>query len=215
MTPQEQNVVASLVLQSMTNQTVRQSLLANPAGVLTQNGVNLGPQPPTITAVADTETLFNVIVPITPLPPAQQLLNLPLPNPTPFTIMVWIITNIQQNTPLAASLKTDAMSVLRGMGVKYLPAATEVKVWVETPTQRYIGLPYFGSTSAVPQAVRLHSLAGKKHPAANVNVNVNVNANVEVNAVAIVNAAAVANVEAALQVSSALVAAEVIAVLVI
>jgi nitrile hydratase alpha subunit len=218
MTPQEQNIVANLVVQSMTDEAVRNNLLSNPTGTLTAAGVNLGPQPPTIVTVADTSTLFNVIVPLTPLGPAQQLLTLPLPSPTPFCIMVWIITNIQQNTPLAASLIADPLSVLRGMGVKYLPAGTQIKVWQETQTTRYLGLPYYGATSAVPPQLHIQSITGKKHhtpPPVNVNVNVNVNANVEVNAVAVVNAAAVANVEAALQVSSALVAAEVIAVLVI
>ena len=119
MTPQEQNIVANLVVQSMTDEAVRNGLLSNPTGTLTAAGVNLGPQPPTIVTVADTGTLFNVIVPLTPLGPAQQLLTLPLPSPTPFCIMVWIITNIQQNTPLAASLIADPLSVLRGMGVKY------------------------------------------------------------------------------------------------
>jgi hypothetical protein len=215
MTPQEQNIVANLIIQSMSDQNVRNSLLSNPAGTLTSAGVNLGAQPPTIVAVADTETLFNVIVPLAPLAPAQQLLTLPLPNPTPFLIMVWIMTNIQNKTPLTSSLLNDPVSVLKQMKVD-LPKDVQIKVWQETPTTRYLGIPYFGSTSVVPP--HFQSAAAKsKHPSSpvNTNINVNVNANVEVNAVAIVNAAAVANVEAALQVSSALVAAEVIAVLVI
>jgi hypothetical protein len=84
-------------------------------------------------------------------------------------------------------------------------------------TQRYIGLPYYGSGSAIP--VQFVSIAAKsKHPTpppVNNNINVNVNANANVNAVAVVNAAAVTNVEAAINASSAIVAAEVIAVLII
>jgi hypothetical protein len=215
MTPQEQNIVANLVVQSMNDQNLRNQLLANPAAVLTASGVNLGTQPPTIIAVADTETLFNVIVPIAPLAPSQQLFNLPLPYPTPFLIMVWIMTNVQSNTPLAPSLIADPVSVLRQMGVQ-LPADIQIKVWQETPTTRYIGLPYYGSSSTVPS--HFQSAAAKhKHPTPPVNtaINVNVNANANVNAVAMVNAAAITNVEAAINVSSAVVAAEVIAVLVI
>lgn len=219
MTPQEQNIVANLAIQSMTDMTLRANLLSNTEQALTNAGVNLGSPAPNIIAVADTNALFNVIVPITPLAPSQQLLTLPTPNPTPFCIMVWIITNVQQNTALAPSLLASPVPVLRSMGVTYLPADVEIKVWQETQTTRYLGLPYYGSTAMLPPKLAVHRVAAKKghhsDPPVNVNVNVNVNANVEVNAVAVVNAAAVANVEAALQVSSALVAAEVIAVLVV
>jgi hypothetical protein len=216
MTSQEQNIVSNLVIQSMTNATVRNELVSNTAQYLQQNGVNLGNNPPALTAIADTETLFNVIVPVAPLGPTQTLTQLPLPNPTPFCIMVWIMTTVQAGGSLAAQLLQNPVGVLTGMGVR-LPQGLQIKVWQETQSQRYLGLPYYGSGSAVP--VQFVSVAAKgKHPTpppVNNNINVNVNANVQVNAVAVVNAAAVANVEAALQVSSALVAAEVIAVLVI
>src|SRR3974390_1180632 len=104
MTPQEQNTVSSLVIQSMTNATVRNELVSNPAQYLQQNGVNLGPNPPAITAVVDTETLYNVVVPVAPLGPTQTLPKLPLPNPTPFCIMVWIMTNVQAGGTLASQL---------------------------------------------------------------------------------------------------------------
>jgi hypothetical protein len=216
-TSQDQNIIATLVVQSMTNPTVRNNLLANPVQYLTEQGVNLGPPPvPTITAVADTETLFNVIVPLAPLGPTQTLSTLPLPNPTPFCIVVWIMTTVQANGSLAQPLLQDPVGVLKGMGVN-LPAGTQIKVWQETQNQRYLGIPYFGSGSAVP--VQFVSVAAKgKHPTpppVNQNINVNVNANANINAVAIVNAAALTSVEAAINVSSAVVAAEVIAVLVI
>jgi hypothetical protein len=217
MTSQDQNIISTLVVQSMTNPSVRNNLIADPAQFLQQQGVNLGPPPvPAIQAVADTETLFNVIVPFAPLAPNQTLSTLPLPNPTPFCIMVWIMTTIQAKGPLAPALLQDPVKVLTGLGV-HLPAGTQIKVWQETQNQRYIGIPYFGSSSAVP--VQFVSVAAKgKHPTpppVNQNINVNVNANANINAVAIVNAAALTNVEAAINVSSAVVAAEVIAVLVI
>jgi hypothetical protein len=217
MTSQDQNTIAQLVIQSMSNPTVRNELIANPAGYLTQHGVNLGPAPvPTITAVADTETLFNVIVPLAPLGPTQTLLGLPVPNPTPFCLMVWIMTTVQINDPLAPSLLQDPVSVIRQLGVN-LPAGIQIKVWQETQNQRYIGIPYFGSGSSVP--LNFVSVAAKSKnptpPPVNQNINVNMNANANINAVALVNAAALDNVEAAINVSSALVAAEVIAVLVI
>ncbi|MBV8834371.1 MAG: nitrile hydratase subunit alpha [Acidobacteriaceae bacterium] len=216
MTPQEQNIVSNLVVQSMTNAMVRNELIANPTQYLEQNGVNLGQSPPALTAVADTETLFNVIVPVTPLGPTQTLPQLPLPNPTPFCIMVWIMTNVQAGGSLANQLLQNPVGVLTSMGV-HLPQGIQIKVWQETQNQRYIGLPYYGSGSAIP--VQFVSVAAKgKHPTpppVNNNINVNVNANVDINAVAVVNAAAVTNVEAAINASSAVVAAEVIAVLVI
>jgi hypothetical protein len=131
--------------------------------------------------------------------------------------MVWIMTTVQAGGQLAAQLLQNPVGVLAGMGVN-LPQGTQIKVWQETQSQRYLGIPYYGSTSAVPvQIVGIVAKGGKTPtpPPVNTNINVNVNANVEVNAVAVVNAAAIANVEAALQASSALVAAEVIAVLVI
>jgi hypothetical protein len=217
MTSQDQNIISTLVVQSMTNPMVRNNLLADPAQCLSEQGVNLGPPPvPTITAVADTESLFNVIVPFAPLAPNQTLSTLPLPNPTPFCIMVWIMTTVQAKGPLAQPLLQDPVSVLTGMGV-HLPAGTQIKVWQETQSQRYLGIPYFGSGSAVP--VQFVSVAAKGKnptpPPVNQNINININANSNVNAVAIVNAAALTSVEAAINVSSAVVAAEVIAVLVI
>jgi hypothetical protein len=215
-TPQEQNIVSNLVIASMTNAQVRNELQNDTMPYLQQNGVNLGPNPPKITAVADTETLFNVIVPFAKLGPTQTLPQLPLPNPTPFCIMVWIMTTVQAGGPVAAQLLQNPVGVLEGMGVK-LPKGIQIKVYQETATQRYIGLPYYGSGAAVP--VQFLSVAAKsKHPTpppVNNNINVNVNANLNINAVAMVNAAAVTNVEAAINVSSAVVAAEVIAVLVI
>lgn len=216
MSPQDQNTVASLVIQSMSNPSIRNNLIANPVEFLQSQGVNLGPAPiPTITVVADTETLFNVIVPIAPLGPTQTLTQLPLPNPTPFCIMVWIMTTVQANGPLAQPLLQNPVAVLQQQGLT-LPAGTQIKVWQETQTQRYLGIPYFGSGSSVPVSVLM--AVGKKHPTpppVNNNINVNVNANANINAVAMVNAAAITNVEAAINVSSAVVAAEVIAVLVI
>jgi len=216
MTPQQQNIVSNLVVQSMTNPQVRNDLIANPIGYLQQNGVSFPPNPPALTAVADTATLFNVVVPLAPLGPTQTLPQLPLPNPTPFCIFVWIMTNVQAGGALAAQLLQNPVGVLTNMGV-HLPQGIQIKVWQETPTQRYIGLPYYGSGAAIP--VQFVSVAAKNKnptpPPVNNNINVNVNANANVNAVALVNAAAVTNVEAAINVSSAVVAAEVIAVLVI
>jgi len=159
MTSEDQNTIASLVIQSMTNPLIRNELIANPAQTLANNGVDLGPQPiPTITPVADTETLFNVIVPLAPLGPTQTLSQLPLPNPTPFCIMVWIMTTVQAGGPLASMLVQDPVQVLRQQGVN-LPSGIQIKVWQETQDQRYLGLPFFGSGSVVP--VQFLSVTGK------------------------------------------------------
>ncbi len=214
MNPQEQNILANLAVKSMTDQQLRHNLINDTHNTLLNAGIELGADPPNIIAIADTELLFNVIVPLTPLPASQQLLTLPLPHPTPFLIMVWIMTNVQNNTELAPKLLTDPVAVLKDMGVSG-PENVVIKVWRETESTRYLGLPYAGSTTSVPQFAQSAAAKSKSPSHPNVNINVNVNANVEVNAVTLVNAAAVANVEAALQVSSALVAAEVIVVLVI
>jgi hypothetical protein len=204
------NTIAELVVQSMTDATLRANLLQNPAQVLQEHGIQV-PDTPRIVTVADTDTLFNIVVPQTPLTPTQQLVTLP-PNPTPFQIGAWIVTHVQLGGTLAAELQANPVSVLTGMGVN-LPSRMQIQVLVDTPLIRHMALPYFGSPAHVPNTVMSGAL-GKGSPV-NVNVNVNVNANVQVNAVAVVNVAAVGNVEAALQVSSALVAAEVIAVAII
>ena len=206
------NKIADLVMQTMTDANLRTQMLQNPAQVLQQNGIQV-PDTPRLVTVADTDTLFNIVVPITPLTPQQQLTSLP-PNPTPFQIAAWIVTHVQLGGTLAANLVANPVAVLTGMGVN-MPNRMAIQVLVDSASIRHMALPYFGSTSHVPNTVTSGALGKGGGGNTNVNVNVNVNANVQVNAVAVVNAAAVANVEAALQVSSALVAAEVIAVAII
>jgi len=150
---QDQNTVAQLVIESMSNPTIRAELIADPAEFLSEQGVNLGPPPvPNIQAVVNSDTLFNVVVPFAPLRQALQLPNLPLPTPTLFQIHLWIITTIQNNGPLAGSLLANPTSVLTGMGV-HVPPNVQFKVWQETQSQRYIVVPRVGPSSAIPPTV--------------------------------------------------------------
>ena len=215
MTPQEQNIVANLALQSMQDANIRNALLSDPIGTLRQHGLNI---PPTATAfkvvaVEDTATLFNLVVPTVPLQSNLQVTQLPT-NPTPFAIATWIITNVQQKTPLASSLASDPVPVLQQMGVN-IPSGVQIKVWQETSNTRYMVLPYFGSPASIP--AQLQGKVALDKDTVNVNTAVNVNAEVTVNAVAIVNAAVLAAVavESAVGASSAVVATEVVVVLII
>ncbi len=204
----EMNIFGEVAVYASVYEPFKQQVLKNPADVLRERGVDV-PKDVTITAHADTANDFHVVVQKDPLPPSLRLLNLPA-HPTPFQIAMWIISNVQEKTAIAAKLKQDPVSVLVSMGV-FIPEGIKIYVWEDTDKNRHMVIPF--RVGPAGQVDHVHPMVLAAAEKSNVNAATTVNAAHAINASEGVNLGAAVNVGAALQVGVVAAAVVVVAVI--
>lgn len=132
-------VIAQTVAQALTDAEFNAALQADPKKALAKKGVSL-PAEHQVVVLVDTATRQHLVVPNQPIPEAQRLSALPR-DPSAFQLQRWAITTVQSGGPIADSLLSNPVGVLRGNGVQ-VPQSVQVTVHRNTDSTTYIALPH-------------------------------------------------------------------------
>ena len=201
-------IIGEIVAKDMQDETLKQSLLANPEKVLAEGGVTTTGIHYSV--VEDTATLKNIILPSQPLTKTMQLDTLP-DGASPALVTRYIITRAQADEDYRKQVLGDINSVLQDLGVS-LPTGITLNIVANDDKLQHIVIPYVPPASGELSDEQLASVAGGKHHSkgkVTTHTNVAANAEAAINAVAVTEGAAVADVAAAAQVAAAAEAAAV------